>query len=92
MKNPAGGIEFRAISRQLVLFCVERRKSWRLLQSKAGVENLEYRAQRAILADVDSGELAREELFERGSELLREYRSAQLAAKAGKTGKAEKPG
>jgi pyruvate-ferredoxin/flavodoxin oxidoreductase len=89
LQNPAGGIEFRAISRQLVLFCVERRKSWRLLQSKAGVENLEYRAQRAILADFDSGELAREELFERGSELLREYRSAQLAAK---TGKAEKAG
>ena len=24
------------ISRQLVLFCVERRKAWRFLQSKAG--------------------------------------------------------
>jgi len=47
-----------ALSRQMVLFCVERRKSWRLLQSKAGVENLEYEAQRALLAKVDAGEIA----------------------------------
>ena len=30
--------EYRAISRQLVLFCVERRKAWRLLQSQAGID------------------------------------------------------
>ncbi|OGH04750.1 MAG: oxidoreductase [Candidatus Lambdaproteobacteria bacterium RIFOXYD1_FULL_56_27] len=35
------------ISRQLVLFCIERRKNWRMLQSMAGVENEDYRAQRA---------------------------------------------
>jgi hypothetical protein len=29
-----GDVEYRTISRQLVLFCVERRKAWRLLQSK----------------------------------------------------------
>ena len=28
-----------SLSRQLVLFCVERRKAWRMLQSKAGIEN-----------------------------------------------------
>ena len=44
------GVEYRALSRQLVLFCVERRKAWRLLQSKAGIDNKEYRAQRALLA------------------------------------------
>jgi pyruvate-ferredoxin/flavodoxin oxidoreductase len=44
------GIEYRSISRQLVLFCVERRKAWRLLQSKAGIENRDYAAQRAALA------------------------------------------
>ena len=32
-----GKIEYRALSRQLVMFCVERRKAWRMLQSKAGV-------------------------------------------------------
>jgi pyruvate-ferredoxin/flavodoxin oxidoreductase len=46
-----------ALSRQLVLFCVERRKAWRMLQSKAGVVNKEYVAQKAILADVDAGKL-----------------------------------
>jgi pyruvate-ferredoxin/flavodoxin oxidoreductase len=44
------GIEYRSISRQLVLFCVERRKAWRMLQSKAGITNRDYAAQRAALA------------------------------------------
>src|SRR6516164_5836814 len=67
-----GELEYRAISRQLVLFCVERRKAWRMLQSKAGIENREYKAQRAILAEVDSGKILKEELFERGVQLLKE--------------------
>src|SRR4030095_4253892 len=52
-----GQVEHRAISRQLVLFCVERRKAWRMLQSKAGIANREYKAQRALLAEVDAGRL-----------------------------------
>ena len=56
-----------ALSRQLVLLCVERRKAWRLLQSKAGVDNLEYRAQRALLARLDKGELTREDLLAGGA-------------------------
>jgi pyruvate-ferredoxin/flavodoxin oxidoreductase len=67
-----GDTEYRAISRQLVLFCVERRKAWRMLQSKAGIENKEYKAQRSILADVDSGKVSKKELFTRGEQLLRE--------------------
>ncbi|QQS45355.1 MAG: 2-oxoacid:acceptor oxidoreductase family protein [Acidobacteriota bacterium] len=67
-----GKIEYRSLSRQLVLFCVERRKAWRMLQSKAGIRNKEYGAQRSILADFDAGKLSREDLFERGAELLRE--------------------
>jgi pyruvate-ferredoxin/flavodoxin oxidoreductase len=55
-----------------VLFCVERRKAWRMLQSKAGIRNKEYQAQRSLLADFDAGKLAREELFARGEELLKE--------------------
>ena len=50
-----GDVEYRAISRQLALFCVERRKAWRMLQSKAGIVNKDYAAQRSILADVDAG-------------------------------------
>ncbi len=53
VQGPKGDVEYRSLSRQLVLFCVERRKAWRMLQSKAGIENKEYKAQRSILADVD---------------------------------------
>ncbi len=60
------------ISRQLVLFCIERRKAWRLLQSKVGIQNPEYAAQRAILADVDAGTLSKEDFFARADELLEE--------------------
>jgi pyruvate-ferredoxin/flavodoxin oxidoreductase len=67
-----GEIEYRAISRQLVLFCVERRKAWRMLQSKVGIENKEYKAQRSILADVDAGKSSREDLFLHAEELMRE--------------------
>ena len=67
-----GEAEYRSLSRQLVLFCVERRKAWRMLQSKAGIRNREYHAQRSILAEFDAGNLSRDELFARGEELLRE--------------------
>ncbi len=74
-----GGIEYRALSRQLVLFCVERRKAWRMLQSKAGVENREYKAQRAILADVDAGKMTKDELFANAETLMK----ARLGKPAG---------
>jgi len=67
-----GKVEYRSLSRQLVMFCVERRKAWRMLQSKAGIVNKEYAAQKAVLADVDAGKIKQEELFARGHELVRE--------------------
>ena len=70
--GPNGEPQLMKISRQLVLFCVERRKAWRLLQSKAGIENKEYGAQRSLLEDVDAGRVAKEELFTRGEELFEE--------------------
>jgi pyruvate-ferredoxin/flavodoxin oxidoreductase len=70
--GPNNEVEYRSLSRQLVLFCVERRKAWRLLQSKAGIRNKEYLAQRSILADFDAERLSRDELFARGEELLKE--------------------
>jgi pyruvate-ferredoxin/flavodoxin oxidoreductase len=76
-----GKTEYRAISRQLVMFCVERRKAWRMLQSKAGIVNREYQAQKAILAEVDSGKLPLEELFARGYELIKERLAAATPAK-----------
>ena len=71
VQGPAGEIEYRSLSRQLVLFCVERRKAWRMLQSKAGIENREYKAQRAILADVDAGKISKEELFANAEALMK---------------------
>jgi len=50
-------MKFFAVSRQMVLFAVERRKAWRMLQSKAGVANKDYLAQKALLAKLDKGEL-----------------------------------
>ena len=70
--GPDGGPQVVALSRQLVLFCVERRKAWRLLQSKGGIVNEEYVAQRTLLADVDAGNITREDLFARGPEMLDE--------------------
>lgn len=69
------------LSRQLVLFCVERRKAWRLLQSKVGIQNTEYAAQRAILADVDAGIISKEDLFARAQELMEERVLGPAAAK-----------
>jgi pyruvate-ferredoxin/flavodoxin oxidoreductase len=52
-----GQIKYFAVSRQMVLFAVERRKAWRMLQSKAGVVNKDYLAQKALLAKLDKGEV-----------------------------------
>ncbi|MCA0374113.1 MAG: 2-oxoacid:acceptor oxidoreductase family protein [Gemmatimonadetes bacterium] len=51
------GFAYHAVTRQMVLFAVERRKAWRMLQSKAGIVNKDYLAQRAFLAKIDSGAL-----------------------------------
>jgi pyruvate-ferredoxin/flavodoxin oxidoreductase len=67
-----GVSEYRALSRQLVMFCVERRKAWRMLQSKAGIENREYKAQRELLADVDAGKIEMKEFLEHADVLLKE--------------------
>jgi pyruvate-ferredoxin/flavodoxin oxidoreductase len=85
-------VEHRAISRQLVLFCVERRKAWRLLQSKAGIENREYAAQRSMLADVDAGRLSKEEFLARADALLEErMQAAGPGARPGDGGVAPAP-
>jgi pyruvate-ferredoxin/flavodoxin oxidoreductase len=77
-----GKTTYYSISRQLVMFCVERRKSWRMLQSKAGIVNKEYIAQKALLADVDSGKLPLEEFLSHAHELLTERLTGGVLAKA----------
>ncbi len=58
------------MSRQMVLFNIERRKAWRMLQSHAGVVNKDYEAQKALLAKVDKGEISIDDLKAQGSKLL----------------------
>jgi pyruvate-ferredoxin/flavodoxin oxidoreductase len=82
VSDEAGKTTHYAISRQLVMFCVERRKAWRMLQSKAGIINKEYAAQRALLAEVDSGKLPLEEFLTHAHELLKERLAGGVLAKA----------
>jgi pyruvate-ferredoxin/flavodoxin oxidoreductase len=77
-----GKTEYRALSRQLVMFCVERRKAWRMLQSKAGIVNREYQAQKALLAEVDAGKLNQDEFFTHAHELMAEKLGNLIPAKA----------
>jgi pyruvate-ferredoxin/flavodoxin oxidoreductase len=77
-----GKKEYRALSRQLVMFCVERRKSWRMLQSKAGIKNREYEAQKALLAEVDAGKINKDEFFANAHDLLQEKLGNLVPAKA----------
>jgi pyruvate-ferredoxin/flavodoxin oxidoreductase len=76
IKADVGGkLKYFAVSRQMVLFAVERRKAWRMLQSKAGVVNKDYLAQKALLAKLDKGELQLAELQAKTRELF----TAELA-------------
>lgn len=77
-----GKQEYRALSRQLVMFCVERRKSWRMLQSRAGIKNREYEAQKALLAEVDAGKVPMQEFLEHGHEMIAEKLGQAVMAKA----------
>jgi len=54
--NGEAGTSLMALSRQMVLFCVERRKAWRMLQSRAGVRNVDYEAQKAVRAALQAEE------------------------------------
>jgi len=65
-----GKVRPRALSRQAVLFCVERRKAWRLLQSRVNQRNLDYEAQKVLLAKLEKGELSRDQLLADGRKLL----------------------
>ncbi|HEY3627965.1 MAG TPA: 2-oxoacid:acceptor oxidoreductase family protein, partial [Terracidiphilus sp.] len=77
-----GKTEYRALSRQLVMFCVERRKAWRMLQSKAGIKNRDYEAQKAILADVDAGKISKDDFFAHAQEMVQEKLGNLVPAKA----------
>ncbi len=63
VEDAAGNVTAMAVSRQLVLFCVERRKAWRMLQSKAGVANIDYLAQREALESFDADDVPMADRF-----------------------------
>ncbi len=67
---------YYAVTRQMVLFAVERRKAWRMMQSRAGVVNKDYHAQRAFLAKLDKGEITLADAKVR----VRELMATELAA------------
>ncbi len=72
-----GKVARRVVSRQMVLFCVERRKAWRLLQSRAGIVNADYKAQVELLRKVDAGEIPLDDFIGRTRELY-EHEQAVL--------------
>lgn len=77
IKSEEGGkMKYYAVTRQMVLFAVERRKAWRMLQSKAGIVNKDYLAQKAFLAKVDKGELPLADAKAK----VRDLMAAELAA------------
>ena len=63
-------VKYHSLSRQLVLFCVERRKAWRLMQSKAGIENTDYRTQQEILKKLANGDITRDEVLKKGAAVI----------------------
>jgi pyruvate-ferredoxin/flavodoxin oxidoreductase len=71
-------MRYYTVSRQMVLFAVERRKAWRMLQSKAGLVNKDYLAQKALLKKVDGGKIEIADLLGRTRELF----EAELEAQA----------
>ena len=72
VEDDAGRVKSLSLSRQMVLFCVERRRAWRMLQSRAGIANRDYRAQRTLRARLDAGEISAEVWGSEGIRLFEE--------------------
>ncbi len=84
IESSGGKMNRMSLSRQMVIFCVERRKAWRMLQSRSGIVNREHQAQEVLLKKVDSGEVTLQELRDHAGELLQ----TELAAPTGQPGPA----
>jgi pyruvate-ferredoxin/flavodoxin oxidoreductase len=68
--NDEGAPVYYALSRHMVIFCVERRKAWRLLQSRAGITNEDYKEQKERLKKIDTGEMSRDEFLATTGDLI----------------------
>jgi pyruvate-ferredoxin/flavodoxin oxidoreductase len=60
-EDEEGNVRTLLLSRLMVLFCVERRRSWRMLQSRAGITNVDYEAQKSVRKTLDAGEYGPDE-------------------------------
>jgi pyruvate-ferredoxin/flavodoxin oxidoreductase len=79
MEKADGTLAPVGLSRQMVLFCIERRKSWRLLQSKAGIVNHDRLAQERVLRAVDAGEILADTFAARLTDLIDCARQASMS-------------
>ena len=76
-----GSLQPMGLSRQMVLFCVERRKSWRIMQSRAGIPNEDYAVQKQLLKNFDADKLDKDAFFGQGIRDLVEQTRAALKEK-----------
>lgn len=70
IEQPDGSMTPMLMSRQMVLFAVERRKNWRMMQSRAGVENADHKAQVELLKRFDNGDIEDDAFFGATGELV----------------------
>ncbi|MEA2022751.1 MAG: hypothetical protein U9N79_00520, partial [Actinomycetota bacterium] len=50
----------------------ERRRSWRMLQSRAGITNVDYEAQKSVRKTIDADEIGTGEVLGVAAERMRE--------------------
>lgn len=70
-----GSLAPMLMSRQLVLWCVERRKNWRHLQGRAGIVNEDLAIQNLLLDKYAKGEYSKEDMMNNVSKLVEQLRA-----------------
>jgi len=63
-----GSPVYHILSRQMVIFNVERRKAWRILQSRVGTVNKDYEEQKELIKKIDKGALTVDESLNNNQE------------------------
>ncbi|MCJ7781658.1 MAG: oxidoreductase, partial [Acidimicrobiia bacterium] len=75
-EDEEGNVRTLLISRLMVLFCVERRRSWRMLQSRAAITNVDYEAQKSVRKTLEAEEIGPGEVLSVAAERMREELAA----------------
>jgi pyruvate-ferredoxin/flavodoxin oxidoreductase len=70
-EDEEGNVNTLLLSRLMVLFCVERRRSWRMLQSRAAITNVDYEAQKSVRKTLEADELGPDEARATAAERMR---------------------